>query len=240
MHELLRHLETLEFDGAPRFLGVDTSDRDVLSYLSGDVPPELGDFSDAQLVAAACLLRKLHDATLDCRWRDTHEVVCHGDASPCNCVFVDGMPTAFIDFDSAHAGSRLDDLGYAAWLWIDLGNDDRSVDRQGQRLADFFLGYGLETAGAIPSIIASQLALAARTESAGVRAWPTRVVCGSRAAVTSSQPRSQRVLTTPLQPTSGARPANRALGIRRRRARNRSLKYSRASDCPCQNIAGAG
>jgi len=70
--------------------------------------PELGDFSDSQLVAAACLLRQLHDETLDCPLRKTHEIACHGDASPCNCVFVDGMPTAFIDFDNAHAGSRLD------------------------------------------------------------------------------------------------------------------------------------
>ena len=133
--------------------------------------PELGDFSDSQLVAAACLLRQLHDETLDCPLRKTHEIACHGDASPCNCVFVDGMPTAFIDFDNAHAGSRLDDLGYAAWLWIDIGNDDLSVDRQGQRVADFFRAYGLDTDGAIPSIIAAQLALAARTDSANVRAW---------------------------------------------------------------------
>ncbi len=108
---------------------------------------------------------------LDCPLRKTHEIVCHGDASPCNCVFVDGLPMAFIDFDTAHAGSRLDDLGYAAWLWIDIGNEDFSVDHQGQRVADFFRAYGLETDGAIPSIIAAQLALAARTDSANVRAW---------------------------------------------------------------------
>ena len=171
VHKLLSHLGARGFDGAPRFLGVDSSGREVLSFLPGYVPAELGDFSDSQLVAAACLLRKLHDATLDCPLRNTQEIVCHGDASPCNCVFVDGMPTAFIDFDNAHAGSRLDDLGYAAWLWIDIGNDDLSVDRQGQRVADFFQGYGLETDGAIPSIIAAQLALAARTDSPNVRAW---------------------------------------------------------------------
>ena len=147
VHELLRHLGAREFDGAPRFLGVDSLGREVLSFLPGYVPPELGDFSDSQLVAAACVLRQLHDATLDCPLRNTHEIVCHGDASPCNCVFVDGMPTAFIDFDNAHAGSRLDDLGYAAWLWIDIGNDDLSVDRQGQRVADFFRAYGLEQMG---------------------------------------------------------------------------------------------
>jgi len=170
-HELLRHLGAREFVGAPRFLGVDSLGREVLSFLPGDVPSELGGFSDAQLVAAARLLRKLHDATLDCSLRAQHEIVCHGDASPCNCVFVDGMPAAFIDFDNTHAGSRLDDIGYAAWLWIDIGNDDLSVDRQGQRVADFFLAYGLEADGAIAAIIAAQRALAARTDSADVRAW---------------------------------------------------------------------
>ena len=171
VHELLRHLGAREFGGAPRFLGVDSVGREVLSFLPGNVPPELGDFSDSQLVAAACLLRQLHDATLDCPLRKTHDIVCHGDASPCNCVFVDGMPTAFIDFDNAHAGSRLDDLGYAAWLWIDMGNEELSIDRQGQRVADFFRAYGMETDAAIPSIIAAQLALAVRTDSASVRAW---------------------------------------------------------------------
>ena len=171
VHELLRHLGTHEFDGAPRILGVDSLGREVLSFVPGYVPPELGDFSDSQLGAAACVLRKLHDATLDCPLRNTDEIVSHGDASPCNCVFVGGMPTTFIDFDNAHAGSRLDDLGYAAWLWIDIGNDDLSVDRQGQRVADFFRAYGLETDGAIPSIVAAQLALAARTDSANVRVW---------------------------------------------------------------------
>jgi Ser/Thr protein kinase RdoA (MazF antagonist) len=171
VHELLRHLGAREFGGAPRLLGVDSVGREMLSFLPGNVPPELGDFSDSQLVAAARLLRHLHDATLDCPLRKTHEIVCHGDTSPCNCVFVDGVPTAFIDFDNAHAGSRLDDLGYAAWLWIDMGNEDLSIDRQGQRVAGFFRAYGLETDAAIPSIIAAQLALAARTDSAGVRAW---------------------------------------------------------------------
>lgn len=48
----------------------------------------------------------LHYATADCALRGAGEVVCHGDASPCNCVFVDGVPRAFIDFDAAHSGSR--------------------------------------------------------------------------------------------------------------------------------------
>jgi len=40
-----------------------------------------------------------------------------------------------------------------------------------QRVADFFRAYGMETDAGIPSIIAAQLVLAARTDSAHVRAW---------------------------------------------------------------------
>lgn len=171
VHELLRHLHTRRFAGAPEFVGVDTEGREILSFIPGFVPPELGYFSDAQLTAAARLLRQLHDATLDCPLRSQHEVVCHGDPSPCNCVFVDGVPMAFIDFDAAHPGTRLEDLGYAAWLWIDIGNEDLPADAQGQRVADFFQSYGMSTDRAIPSIVSAQEALAQRTDVPGVREW---------------------------------------------------------------------
>jgi len=171
VHELLQHLEERGFGGAPRFLGIDIAGREVLSFLPGSVPAELGHFSDAQLMAAARLLRQLHDATADCALRDGHEVVCHGDASPCNCVFVDEVPTAFIDFDGAHAGSRLEDAGYAAWLWMDIGNDDLAAELQSHRIADFFRHYGAAPEDAVPAIVAAQSALAERTDSTGVRDW---------------------------------------------------------------------
>jgi len=171
VHGLLKHLEGRGFGGAPRFLGIDSAGREILSCIPGSVPSELGTFSDDQLAAAARLLRQFHDATLDCSLRDGHEVVCHGDASPCNCVFVEGMPTAFIDFDVAYPGSRLEDLGYAAWLWIDIGNDELSADWQGARLADFFRSYGANCADAIAAIAAAQSALSKRTDSSGVREW---------------------------------------------------------------------
>lgn len=170
-HELLNHLERRGFSGAPRFLGIDSAGREILSFIPGSVPRELGAFSDIQLAAAARLLRQLHDTTLDCPLRDGHEVVCHGDASPCNCVFVEGRPLAFIDFDEAHPGSRIEDLGYASWLWIDIGNDDLSADLQGARIADFFRSYGLGSAHAIDSITLAQTALSERTDSSGVREW---------------------------------------------------------------------
>ena len=170
-HELLRHLEIRGFDGAPRFVGIDDAGREILTFMPGAVPTELGHFSDTQLNGAARLLRRFHDATLDCALRNGYEVMCHGDASPCNCVLVDQLPMAFIDFDDIHPGSRLDDVGYATWLWIDIGNDDLAPEQQVQRVADFFRCYGLSAHDAVLSIIAAQAALAERTRSAGVREW---------------------------------------------------------------------
>jgi hypothetical protein len=97
VHQLLKHLEAQGFAGAPRFLGIDSANREILSFIPGFVPDNLGEFLSKQLSSAARLLRAMHDATTNCDFRGGSEVICHGDASPCNCVFVDGVPTAFID-----------------------------------------------------------------------------------------------------------------------------------------------
>ncbi len=169
--ELLTHLESQGFSGVPRFLGIDNAGRQILTFVPGTVPSELGNFSGTQLAAAALLLRQFHDANRSFPHKGQSEVVCHGDASPCNCVFVDGIPRVFIDFDDAHPGSRLDDLGYAAWLWNDIGNDEISVEMQAHRLLYFFQSYGACANEAVPALIAAQEALAKRTNVAGVREW---------------------------------------------------------------------
>ena len=200
VHELLRHLERRGFSGAPRFLGIDGAGREMLSFIPGSVPAELGHFSDDQLTAAARLLREFHDATVDFASRDGFEVVCHGDASPCNCVFVEGRPAALIDFDEAHGGSRLEDLGYACWLWTDIGNDELPADLQGRRVARFFSDYGSEGSDAVDSIIRAQEALGKRSSVSGVVDWAdacrTWVVenRGALAAAVAASSKSRRGL----------------------------------------------
>jgi hypothetical protein len=44
IHALLEYLDEVGFDGSPRFLGVDTQGREVLTYVTGDavttpIPP---------------------------------------------------------------------------------------------------------------------------------------------------------------------------------------------------------
>lgn len=63
VQQLLLHLERTGFAGAPRFLGIDDRGREILTFIPGDVGflPYIWD--DAAVVAAAQLLRQLHDAS---------------------------------------------------------------------------------------------------------------------------------------------------------------------------------
>lgn len=173
VHQLLLELAAGGFDGVPRFLGIDAQGRDVLSFLPGDVPAELGVFSPTQLGAAARLLRALHDATRASALRGNTDIVCHGDPSPCNTVFQDGLPYAWIDFDGACPGHPSEDLGYAAWLWLDIGNDECDPRTQGIRLAAFFSDYGAEPdIDPVVAVLAAQGRRRIRIDGPpGNRAW---------------------------------------------------------------------
>lgn len=143
-HACLLHLESIGFRHAPRFQGIDDAGREVLSFIPGIVPSDLGAFSDDQLATAANLLRRFHDATVDMPAIRAcgSEVACHNDWAPTNTVFVDSMPAAMIDFDTAKPGERLWDLGYSAFTWLDLGNDDYAPAEQVRRLGVFTAAYG--------------------------------------------------------------------------------------------------
>jgi Ser/Thr protein kinase RdoA (MazF antagonist) len=165
VHELLSHLERKQFEGTPRFLGIDERNREILSFLPGEVPLDLGHYTDAQLKAAAALLRRFHDATTEfplVRQRNA-EVMCHNDCGPPNAVFRNRLPCGLIDFDTVATGPRLWDLGYSAFVWLDLGASEYTADEQIRRLFVFADGYGLLdcAAGAIAvHAVARQTALA--------------------------------------------------------------------------------
>lgn len=165
VHALLKHLEAAGFTGAPASHGLDGQGREILDFLPGHVPNyPLPDYvqTDDALVEVGALLRRFHDATIgfvapaDARWyfspRSPAEVVCHGDIAPYNCVFRDGRPVAFIDFDTAHPGPRVWDVAYAAYRFVPLADPRRGdgvplVGEQARRLRLFADAYGLSDSG---------------------------------------------------------------------------------------------
>lgn len=143
VHKFLKYLESIKFNASPHFLGIDEQGREIICYIEGNVPENLGWYSDAELRVAAKFIRRFHDATVEFDLVGNQEVICHNDLSPCNFVFINGIPKAIIDFDMAAPGSRIFDLAYAAWLWLDIGNDDISVGEQKRRLFVFTHAYGV-------------------------------------------------------------------------------------------------
>ncbi len=139
VRDLLIHLESVGFDGAPRHLGTDDSGREVLTWIDGDVPlppyPAWA-MTDGALADLGGLVRRLHDATAtfggtisdwSSEWADPGggSVICHNDLYPENVVFRDGRVVALIDFAMAAPGRPLWDLAIAAEVWCPLGEPER-------------------------------------------------------------------------------------------------------------------
>lgn len=176
VHDLLRHLEVRGFDRAPRFVGIDEKGRATLTYIPGTVPRQVGGFRREQWLAAAKLLKQFHDATADCDLKGEHEVVCHGDPGPGNYVLRDGMPFALIDFDGAHPGTREEDVGYAAWMWLHIGDRKVAPEQQGSNLVDFVAAYDAAATGSpLEAVLEAQKATVARIPNSprwtAIKAW---------------------------------------------------------------------
>lgn len=68
-------------------------------------------------------MKQLHNATTKSILANDHEVICHGDFSPWNMVVKNQKIVGVIDFDEARPGSRVEDLAYMIWCFLDLGNE---------------------------------------------------------------------------------------------------------------------
>lgn len=146
VHALLRHLEAVGFDGAPRVLGIDERGREVLTYLEGVTVGEQRPWpawahGDAALVSAGRWLQGFHDASRSftpppgSRWftgRDglrPDELVGHHDAAPYNAVWRPapspedphgGALVGVVDWDLAHPVPPVHDLAFVALTWVPL------------------------------------------------------------------------------------------------------------------------
>ena len=156
VHALLTHLESIGFEGAPRFLGIDRAGREVLSYVDGEVagrprPPWIAD--EARLASVGRLVRAYDDAAasfippagalpaepppeppgIPPAPVYPPELIGHVDITPENVVFRDGRAFALIDFDLAKPATRADEMFNTMMWWAPL-SDPRDVDPLLQRV----------------------------------------------------------------------------------------------------------
>jgi hypothetical protein len=157
VHALLRHFESVGFDGAPRFLGIDEEEREILSFMEGEVyvgadndgdPVQL--LSDEQLVSAAQLIRRFHDTTAGTPLAGDCEVVCHSDLGQHNIVFRGEEAVGIIDWDEDTApGSRLFDFAHAVWCLAEVGERGGPIAEQARRVHLLCDAYRWSDRGAV-------------------------------------------------------------------------------------------
>ncbi|WP_203896221.1 phosphotransferase [Actinoplanes xinjiangensis] len=149
VHGLLEFFERSGWRGAPRFLGGDESGRDVLEFLEGTVPwGEVPAFvrGEPGLAAVGRLMREFHDLTAGTALAGDQEVVCHHDLSPKNTVYRGAVPVAFIDWDDAAPGRRVQDVAHACWQFVGLGPATSDPARAGRLIGVIADGYDLAAA----------------------------------------------------------------------------------------------
>lgn len=171
---LLGHLERVGFEGAPRYLGIDSRSREVLSYIPGEAPIEPyphWSLTDEALVSVAQLLRSYHEAVASFdpspyQWphpipaRFQQGLISHNDPNLDNVIFRSGRAVALIDFDLASPGSIVWDLACSARLWAPLraqrdtpaATRSRSLARLGL-FADAYGASADERAGMVEAMV---------------------------------------------------------------------------------------
>ncbi len=146
IHALLRHLEDVGFDGAPRLVGIGIGEdgREVLGFIEGEFMHP-GSWTLDGAYAVGRFLKSLHRATAsfqagsDMTWspwlgRDigdgSPKIISHCDVAPWNIVARDGLPVALIDWEYAGPVEPLVELAQACWLNAKLHSDD-VAEREG-------------------------------------------------------------------------------------------------------------
>ncbi len=163
-HALLKRLEEKRIVSVPRFLGVDEKGREILTFIAGEVPHGDIMWTNDQLLKAVRILRAFHDATAGSELAGDQEVVCHNDLGPWNIVLKNGDPIAFIDYDDATPGKRVDDLAYFLWTFLELGADV-SPKEQASRMQILCDAYGyMDISKLLDAILEQQAKILAKRQ----------------------------------------------------------------------------
>jgi hypothetical protein len=121
VHDVLRWLDNKSVELSPKFIGVTDDNREIISFLEGVSPNNIGWFCEDQIYQAGKIIKCLHDNLSDFPGCSIGQTVCHNDLSPCNFMFLDNLPYAVFDWDAAKIDDPINDVAYAVWLWLDIG-----------------------------------------------------------------------------------------------------------------------
>lgn len=153
IHRVLQHLEKVQFTSCPRFLGIDQSGMEVLSFVPGeciDNYPFTNDENKQLLIIKklAEMIRKYHDSTLSFdrsqsdKWMFSYkgtlekEVICHNDIAPYNTTFVNDMPYGMIDFDTCCPAPRIWDIVYVLYRFVPFSQKLYDIEKKEYRCYD--------------------------------------------------------------------------------------------------------
>ncbi|MDQ0208677.1 phosphotransferase [Alkalicoccobacillus murimartini] len=170
VHLLLKHLERKGFDYAPKFIGIDENNREIVTFIEGEAgnyPLKEYMWSNESLKEIAKMLRHYHDSVSDFpllnEWKPMEgtpgekEVVCHNDFAMYNIIFNKQHPVGIIDFDVAAPGPRLWDIAYTLYTCVPLSrlsytekgeivyyeqSSDSTIRKE--RITLFFEAYGMK------------------------------------------------------------------------------------------------
>lgn len=126
------------FIACPEFLFLDDDGRACYALPKGKAPPSTAVFTEKQFRAFMKLLRRMHDAGAG---ESDGLVVCHHDLLPANVLFdppyghLGSLPCAIVHWDVGCYGRRWEDIVYACWLWLDIGNPTRDSEETLSRIA---------------------------------------------------------------------------------------------------------
>lgn len=163
--DFLDHLQRERFAGSPRPIGsgFDDDGNELLEYLPGrSIQPK--PWSDRGIVELGSMLGDFHRAAgtyrapSTARWNEClarrlgepTNGFGHGDLGPWNIMAIHGSPVGFIDWDTAGPLDPLYEVAQAAWLNVQLHDDDvaeaaglGTPNERAHQLRLFLDAYGL-------------------------------------------------------------------------------------------------